>query len=236
MSNPPRDLSPIRFALTLVGGLVATNLCVGGVAQASASAEASPSVSERPIPLAKMFPYLAALLRAPASERSRFRLVYYLERDGRPAPNVTGRIQDGTIGISIRTDGRGRIEPVPTLDQLQRKGTIVLDLPASANIRSDPELEPVVRPSATMDAPELAAAIDQASTAIRKFAGVFSFAAPRIKRVVFVGSLSGEALTTDGRTIRLPQTEDGPAYEPERLRGVATIRFLAAPRQLMLTQ
>ena len=106
--------------------------------------------------------------------------------------------------------------------------------PKGAKISLNMELQAVTKPRQSMEAADLAAAILQCEAAIRSKAGVLGFAAPKVKRIVFRGAVSGLAVNAAGVSRPLPIQTGHPAYDPEQMPGVTSLQFTRPPLALLL--
>lgn len=181
----------------------------------------------------RVFPFLDRYLALPAAQRTRFRTAYYLRREGAPAAGLRGWFVVGQARTPMRTNGDGRVSPLPTLAQW-RDGELELDAPADSTFSVSMEIEPSLAPAASMPAAPLAEAIEQAQAAVRRVAGVMRFAAPRLTRVSMVGVGSAQVVLAGGRQATLPLAGGHPAFAPARHPQARTITCARAPARLRI--
>lgn len=206
-------------------------LIASALALAAAPAWAA---DKKSVEVGKAFPYLENYWKLPAGERSRFAVVYYLKRDGRPAAGLRGAIVQGAARTPVSVAATGRVSPLPTLAQIRGGANIEFDVPADTKFSMSMQIEPTVRPAAEMSAPELALAVTQAAKGAKKVAGLMGMAMPTIAAVAFKGVSAGTVVHADGRTAALPVKEGMPFFQPAKLRTAATLKFARAPSQLLL--
>ena len=187
------------------------------------------------VKLAKLYPYLDLYLGLPPAQRSRFVMAYYLKQDGARPTGVTLAVL-GSSGARtpVGIGGDGRILFTPSLSQLKSEAQIELSAPKGAKISLNMELQATTPPRQSMETIELVAAIQQCDAAIRSKAGVLGFAAPKVKRVVFRGAGSGQALNASGVGRPLPMQMGHPAFDPEQMPGVTALKFARSPAALLL--
>lgn len=191
---------------------------------------ASPALAEKSVPASKAMPYLAAYLKLPAADRSRFTPAYYLHVGAQPLTAPVWLVDAG-VRTPVPLNARGRIERLPSLAQLA-DGKLAVGVDPSVKLSVSLSIEPVMAPSADLDARELAAAIAQAATGERKAAGVLALVAPKLKAVGFVGVSSGEIEFADGRRAALPVLEGVPTYTPAQQPNARRIRLPKVPDKL----
>ena len=178
----------------------------------------------------KVFPYLDAYLKLAPADRNRFRMVYFFKKDGRPLTAPIWLVDGATrLPVPLRADGRA--ERLPTLAQLDR-AKVQVDVDAGAKIGVSMSLEPTMSVAAQMDARELAAALAQASTGMRKALGVLAMAMPKLEALQFQGVTSGEVEFADGRRAPLPVVKGVVSYNPAAMPGGRTLRFPRVPSRL----
>lgn len=198
---------------------------LAGLALATPAAAAGKLVEAK-----KVFPYLDAWLKLAPGDRNRFRMAYFLKKDGRPLTAPVWLIDGATrLPVALRADGR--VERLPTLAQLDR-AKVQVDVDAGARIGVSMSLEPTMTVAAEMDARELAAALTQASAGMRKALGVLAMAMPKLEALQFLGVTSGEAEFADGRRAPLPVVKGVVTYNPTVMPGARTLRFPKAPGRM----
>jgi hypothetical protein len=185
-------------------------------------------------PLDKAFPYLEGYLKLPPAERTRFVLGYRLMGEARAIQSVRMALLDkgGTIPVAISPDGR--LERLPTLQQIQDHAQLSIAAAKGSRIGIALSVEPTAKPAREMDAGELAATLVQAQAGEEKVAGLFAFAVPKLTRVAFEGVAQGEAVGADGRARPLPVEKGRLVFDPAALKGAKTLRFPGAPTHVLL--
>jgi hypothetical protein len=184
------------------------------------------------VELGKAFPYLEDYLRIPAAERSRFVLAYYLMRGGRPAAGLKAWIVQGAQQTPVPIGADGRVQHLPSLQQLQAKAKLATDAPADTKFQLSLQIEPLVRTGPEVDAQQLFLAVAQADAGVRKAAGVLGFAAPKMTRVYFKGGAGAEAVWADGHRVRLGLLKGLSYFDVPTQKGARVIRFTKPPVQM----
>jgi hypothetical protein len=193
------------------------------------------SAETKAVKLEKLYPYLDMYLGLPPAQRSRFVMAYYLKQNGgRPTGLALTLIDTGGGRTAVPIGNDGRLLFTPALGQLKSDAQIEMAAPKGAKISLSMELQAVTRPRQSMETADLAAAIQQCEAAIRSKAGVLGFAAPKVKRIVFRGAGSGQAVNAAGVSRPLPMQTGHPAYDPEQMPGVISLQFARPPLALML--
>ena len=193
---------------------------------------AAPSAfaANKTIPAARLFRYYDKYLSLPAAERSHFTVAYYLRQDGHgltaPAWMVEG---ERRTPLPMRADGR--ILRLPTPSELTA-GKVEIGLDESAKLGLVLGPEPVIAPSADLDAHELDLAIVQAGAGMKKMAGIMALAVPPVRQVAFPGAPSGEIEFADGRRAPLPMVNGAPTYTPASQPGARRIHLTRVPAKL----
>ena len=212
-----------RAALT---GLIALiPLAVAGEAFAKSKA----------IEIGKLFPYLDLYLGIPAADRTRFTMAYFYKMESGGPLTLTLVGADGTrTPLPLGPDGRvGRL---PTLADIKAKAKIEMSAPEGSKFKGELAMLAKVAPAATLSATDLAAAVSQCQAAIKAKAGLIGFAVPKIKRVVLHGAGSGTAVDAKGVAKPLPMAKMGPAYDPELMPGVVSLKLARAPSRIELDE
>ena len=167
----------------------------------------------------KVFPYLDAYLRLAPGDRSRFRMAYYFKKDGKPLTAPIWLVDGGSRQpVAVRADGR--VERLPTATQLDR-ARIQVDIDAGAKVGVSMSLEPTLAPAVDLDARELAAALLQAASGIRKALGVLALAMPKLDALQFHGVTSGQVEFADGRRAALPVVKGILTFNPTTMPGAS---------------
>lgn len=213
----------MRPRLTVLAGLCVMLLALAGPARAE----------EKLVEPGKIFQFLDAYLGLPPATRDRFHLVYLIvAKTGSLADLRMALVADGRrTPIPIAPDGR--ITRLPSAGELAR-GKLALTAPTGAKIGLRMELAASMPPSTDLSADALEATLVQANAGVRKGAGVFALAAPRLERVVFKGAQGGELIAADGRRTVLPLAKGDPYYQPAKGAAARAIRLKRAPAMILL--
>jgi hypothetical protein len=185
------------------------------------------------VELKKVFPYLNAYYDLPAAARTRFELVYRLTAGG------------GTAGVRMFYAGAGdrvaaplaadgRVMRLPSPAMYKTGYNVEASAPAGTKFAIAMSVEPSMRPAPEVDARELAAAVRQAAEGVRRSAGVFGFAAPKMERVVFKGAQGGVLVTTSGQSRPLAVVKGSPVFDPAKASDAVRIRFSRAPTTMAI--
>ena len=206
----PVLLAPVLLALVLVS-----------------TAHADPG---KTVPATKVFPFLEALLKVPAAERTRLKVTYGLRRDGKPAVGVRGAlIEANGARTPISTDDKGRFDRTPTLAQLQGNAQLTLDVPADAKFGTSLQLDPTLKPAPEYEVRELEATVGESNAAIRKAAGAMAMMAPQMTGLVFQKAESGVAVFPNGSTQALPASHGDVVFRAGQFKGATRVRLAKTP-------
>lgn len=188
----------------------------------------------REMDVSQVFVFLDNFLRLPAADRARLKVSYYLtQKGGAPARGVTAVVvdKDGTrTPIPISADGR--FEKLPTLKQLLDKSKIIFEGPQKAGYSVRIGLVWAEKPGAQMDAAKVAACLATTNAIVKKAAGAFGVAAPKMIQVAFPGAAAGSAVLANGQTVTLPMFKGSPAFNPTVLAGAKTLKFDRSPARM----
>ncbi len=197
-------------------------------------AGAAPALAaEKVIPAAKPFPFLAAYLKLPPSQRNRFTLSYTLRIGTQPLAAPMWLVE-GANRIPVPLGSDGRVQRLPTLAQLEND-RLAFGLDESVKLNVALDVEPVTPPTTEIDARDLAAAIAQAAAGQRTVAGVLSMAMPKLQQVGFLGVPSGEVEFGDGRRAALPVIKGIVTYNPQGLPDARRLHFPKPPLKLKIS-
>ena len=210
---------------------VSRRLLLSGLA-AAAAFPAMAADKTKVVPLKKLFPYLDAYYALPAASRTRFELVYRTTIVGAGAAGLRVAYVGAGERVAAALGPDGRILRLPSLAMLKGGYKAELIAPDGAKVSLDMQVEPSLRPAAEMDARELAAAVRQAADGVRKSAGVFGFAAPKMERVVFRGGQGGVLVTAAGRTAPLAVVKGSPVFDPTP--DARWVRFTRRPTSMVI--
>ncbi len=200
------------------------------LALAAALVAAGARAEVRTIPAKRVWPYLETFARIPPQDRTRFQATYYVTTT-LGAPATLTLIADGRR-TTIPRGRDGRLLHSASAQELAA-GQVEIDCPEKVHIFM--QLEPTARPAAEMDASELAAAVAQAASAVKKLApGPLQLVAPKLKWVQFKGVLAGEVVFADSHRAALPLTEGQPVFEPSKFPGAKGLRFPSAPSSIAI--
>jgi hypothetical protein len=189
------------------------------------------------LPMDKAFPFLAAYLGLPATERTRFYLVIRAYRDKRPIADAKATLVAANgVRTPIVFDRQGIVTRPPDLATLKSGAHVEVD---STPFQFGPELRCVAQPSTRIDVGELTLALAQVNKAIAKLAGALSLIAPKLTVAYFPDAGAAQALMADGRTATLPAftfpAVGAVSYiEPSALIGARTVVLARAPSRILL--
>ncbi len=215
--------------LSRSAGVVAATLLAFGLPPAAA--QAAPRTVESTVD--KLFPYLDAYLTLPAVERTGFVLSYrLLEHDShKPAAPRVILVRGGEqVLLPVAPDGRFLIQPA--LADIKARLKVILEKPDEAKLTESLDILSTQPLRGDYAATDFNVGLTQANAAVRKAAGVFSLAAPRFSRVVFVGAGAGEMIDASGRSQPLPASRTGPAFDPKALATARSIRLSRPPERI----
>jgi hypothetical protein len=139
---------------------------------------------------------------APA-EKSQFAIFYAVKIKHASLTDATAFIDDNGRHIPIRFGANGRIEPMPTREQVTNGATLSVTYPADANVAMKVRVYSTQSLGHTYDAAGLAIGVKQANKAMAKIGGLLVAALPRLDRVYFIGAGSG-TFEADGKSYVLP--------------------------------
>ncbi|CAN5240533.1 hypothetical protein BH09PSE2_BH09PSE2_15870 [soil metagenome] len=181
----------------IAAAAAASSLTLAIAAPALAQAPAAAAAEGKSVGATKAFRYLDKFLEVPASQRSKIRVNFYLKRDGRAAVGLHPVLVDGDQRTPLPLSASGRFERLPTLDQLRRKPTLVIDAPADAKLSNKVEIEAEVKRGTEIDAAEVTEAIRQVGGVVRSTVGALAVLMPAV-RASFPGAGSGVAINASG--------------------------------------
>ena len=180
----------------------------------------------------RLYRYYDNYLALPAAERSHFTVGYILTQDGKPLSAPVWMV-DGARRTPIPLSSDGRMLRLPTAAELaSAKVEIGIDETAKIGLSLGPEAS---GPRATdLDAHDLASAVSQAASGMKKMAGIMALAVPKVQEVAFVGSGSGEVEFSDGHRAALPLVKGAPTYNPANQPNAKRIHLAKPPTKLDL--
>jgi hypothetical protein len=178
------------------------------------------------------FPGLKGFLNLPAADRSQIN-VYYAVRIKHADPAavkivMTHNGQSQTLRVGLD----GRINPLPTREQLNGGAKIRISGPASGSYAMKLHVFSTQPNGKTYDAAGLANGVRQANSAMGKIAGALALMLPKLDRVYFVGGGNGEAEFANGQKKPLPKTTSAgeypagtPYFVPAQMNGATRLTF-----------
>ncbi len=208
---------------------------IGLAALIPASLAGAARAEVKTVEAGKMFPYLDMYLGIPAAQRTRFSISYAVKKDGK-APTGVSIVMLGLNGARtpIPLAGDGRVLRLPTLAELKGKSKVELTKPDGSKVGISLDMVARVAPATTLAAADLTAAIGQCDAAIKSKAGVLGFAAPKIKRTLFKDAGGGTAVNAQGAAKPLPMMGGHPAFDPEQMPGMVSIRLNRPPSVILM--
>lgn len=189
---------------------------------------------EKLIEPGKLFQFLGAYLDLPPTARDRFHMVYIIIAKTGALSDLRLALVDGARRTPLPIAGDGRVTRLPTAGELTR-AKLAIAAPAGAKLGLRLELAATLPAATEYGAEALQASIAQGRAGIRKGAGVFAVAAPKIDRALFRGAESGELILADGRRLILPKAKGDPFYLPVANQAARTIRLKRAPSAVILS-
>lgn len=202
------------------------------LALALVAATAAPALAEtveKTVEAGKAFPYLDKYYSLAPGERSLFVLRYNFRQDGKAPTDLKLSLGEGAKRAPIPLGADGKVERLPTAAELAAKTPLTITAPKGSKIGEQLNMDTSIKPAQEIEAAQCVAAIGQVNAAISRFAGLLTFAAPKIKACTFVGAGSGTAVMADGKTQPLPLIKGAPAYDPAAIKGAKTIRLAKTP-------
>jgi hypothetical protein len=189
------------------------------------------------VKVGQVFPYLDMYLGLPAAQRSRFALGYLLMRNGRPATGVKLTLVGAGGGRTLLPVGdEGLIRRLPGLDDFRQKARVEIVKPDAVKVSLSMVFLARMAASASLDAREVAAAIQQCDSVIRAKAGLIGFAVPKIRRAVFRDGGSATAIDAKGVSRPLPMMGGHPAFDPGQMQGTVTVKLARTPSAILLDE
>jgi len=197
------------------------------------------TVDSQTVPASKVFPYLDTYLGLPTAERDHFRLAYTVVGEGSPSDvRLTLKRPGGDVPMIIAADGR--IVTEPTLADL-KSAKVEMTAPKGGHygialniVASEPAAQ-------TLEVAPLKQGVDQARTAARKAAGLLAMAVPDFETVCFIGSVSGQALMADGKSVPLKtgasaSKHPNPCLTPVDLPQARQVALARLPTAILITR
>ncbi|MDB5456341.1 MAG: hypothetical protein JWP92_1926 [Caulobacter sp.] len=209
-------------------------IVAAGLAMACATfAPAALAQEVKTVEAAKIFPYLDKFLTLPPQERTRFKLSYGLQRDGKMAPDVKATlVEAGGARTPLPIGPDGFFERTPTQAQLAARAAVSFDVPASVKLGMMMRFDPVLKPASEYAANDLVATVDEANRAIGKAAGPMAMLAPKMAGLRFPGAGAGRVVFADGREQPLPVERTSPVFRPDEAKGAVRVRLDRAPTKV----
>jgi hypothetical protein len=189
---------------------------------------------EKTVPAEKLFMYLDKFLKVPAPERTRMRLRYVLRSDGQPMGNVkVALVEANGARTTLPVGEDGEFDHLPTLSQLAGKSKIVVDVPAEKKFGISMNPAPALKLAQEYDAREVALAVSESNTVMRKAAGpALALMVPKFAGIGFIGSQNGQVIFGDGRIEALPIVGGVPVFLPDTQKGAVRIKLARVPTRL----
>jgi hypothetical protein len=189
--------------------------------------------ANKTLPAQRLYRYYDNYLALPAAERSHFTVAYYLkQQDGAPLAAPVWMV-DGARRTPIPLRADGKMLRLPTAAELANaKVEFGIDETAKIGLGVGPE--PSAAPSADLDARDLALAVSQAASGMKKMAGIMALAVPKVQEVAFLGAGSGEVEFADGHRAPLPLVKGSPTYNPANQPNARRIHLARVPAKLDL--
>lgn len=184
---------------------------------------------------ASNLPGITGYYKLAAADRTQFAIYYAVKIKHGSLADTTAVLNDHGKPTPIHFGADGRIEPMPTRDQVANGATITVTYPATANKAMKIRIYSTQAPGRTYDAAGLALGVKQANKAMGKIGGLLVAALPRLDRVYFVGGGSG-TVDVGGKTQALPLFEgdneippNTPYFVPAKLSAATTIHLTKVP-------
>ena len=186
------------------------------------------------------FPGLKGFLNLPAADRSQIN-IYYTARIKHADPSqVHMTLTDGSGNHTLMIRPDGRIEPLPTRDQLNNGAKVTISGPDTGSYAMRIHVYSTQPRGTTYDAAALVTGIKQGNSAMGKVAGPAAILLKKLDRVYFVGGGSA-TVQTGGQQQPLPRTSgDGeypsgtPYFVPSDFQGATRISLSATPSIVLL--
>lgn len=178
------------------------------------------------------FPGLKGFLNLPAADRSQINVYYAVRiKHADPAAVKIVMTHNGQ-SQTLRVGPDGRINPLPTREQLNGGAKIRISGPASGSYAMKLHVFSTQPNGKTYDAAGLANGVRQANSAMGKIAGALALMLPKLDRVYFVGGGNGEAEFANGQKKPLPKTTSAgeypagtPYFVPAQMNGATRLTF-----------
>lgn len=180
-------------------------------------------------------PGIGGYYKLTTAERSQFAIFYAVKIKHASLADASATITDNGKRVPVRFGANGRIEPMPTREQVTNGATLTVTYPASANVAMKLRVYSTQGPGHAYDAPGLALGVKQANKAMAKIGGLLVVALPRLDRVYFVGAGTG-TVEAGGKTLALPVFKGDneippgtPYFVPAQLPAATKIHLANAP-------
>lgn len=222
----------------LLLSLAAAALLAGAVPARAAEAPMVGPEGQKAVKASRAFRYLDVFLKVPPAYRSKIRVSVYLRHDGKPAVGYHPvLIQSGGQRTPLPVNAQGRLETLPTLEQLQDKGALLtIDAKPEESFSAGLSIEPNMRPAQEMSAAQIDESLRSIPVILQKAVGPLAFLAPAFTRASFPRAVSGVAVSADGKETPLPTNEAGaPVYDMGGQKGAVRLRFAHVPARVELS-
>jgi hypothetical protein len=191
------------------------------------------SAFSKTFPLTDAFPYLDKFLALPVAERSHLNLTYKMVAKAGGFGGVRIFLISPTGQKSpLNLGSTGHIEPLPSLSMLKGDYQLLVERPDTTKLGIAMDLLPAFALTSEVSPRDPIIAITQANAAIRKVAGPAGLILPKLKQVVFKGSVSGMILQASGSASPMPLLQGAPSFEPQRNPTASQIKLTKAPSAL----
>jgi hypothetical protein len=192
---------------------------------------------------ADSFPGLKKFLALPKAERDKVDLVYFVKIKRGSLSQVSMTLTDGGNSQRLTIMPDGRIQPLPTLAQMNSGAKITVTSPEGVFPSLRGRSVSTLGPSTVYDASALRSGLDQSNRLSKKLGGAMASFLPELDQVFFVGATSATAVMADGSTRTLSATtpnwsypQGTPIYVPAALPNVVSIRLNTAPIRIIYAE
>lgn len=183
------------------------------------------------VPARKFFPYLARYYSFPAAERSKVEIAYRFTVGGKSAANLGLALDVGGRRALIPLDPGGWARRLPSAAELAAGAAVLAVRAPLQPVRLDirPNLQTSIAPAREIKAADCVQAVSQVDAGARKAMGLLGFFLSKVTAVTFPGAGSGVAILADGRSVKLPQLQGSPAFDPRAMPSARLIRLARTP-------
>lgn len=159
------------------------------------------------VPLSKFLSFWPTYLEIPQTERTHFRLAYYVIAHEASLSDVRFRLLDKNKTSTFEIAPDGRILTLPGLDVMKRNPDVEITRPDNDKARFSVSLIVMasVVPDRVIDSATLNTAVQQARKGEGRIAGMMAFAVPALDRIHAFGATSGRVILANGQSTTLPR-------------------------------